>query len=159
MSETRARAIAGLKAGDTFEVRRTFTEADIRAFAEVSRDFNPVHLDRRFTEAKGLRDLVCHGLLVASLITEVGGQIGWLAAGVEFAFRKPVFVGDTVTCRITLVTIDERGRARGDAVYTNQDGVVVLEARLGGVIPGREERRVMQDMVEEGDPTNPLSLS
>src|SRR5260370_36959901 len=75
MSHIRKKAIAGLKPGDSFTVSRTFTEQDMLAFADLSRDYNPVHFDDRFADAKNFRGRICHGLLVASLATEIGGQI------------------------------------------------------------------------------------
>lgn len=156
MSEIRQRAIEGLRPGDTFTLTRTFTEEMTRAFGALSRDYNPVHYDQRFASAKGFADRICHGLLVGSLITEVGGQIGWLATGMEFRFKKPVFFGDTITCRFTFVEVDERGRALGRAVFSNQHGTVVTEATLTGRLPGEPERAILAAMVAEGDPTNGL---
>ncbi len=157
MSEIRRRAIEGLRPGDTFTLSRTFTEELTRAFGELSRDYNPVHYDPRIASAKRLSGLICHGLLVGSLLTEVGGQIGWLATGIDFRFVKPVFFGDTVTCRFTLLEVDERGRARASAVFANQDGTTVVEAILTGRLPGEPERAILAAMVAEGDPTNKLS--
>jgi acyl dehydratase len=154
MPGIRQRTIAGLRPGDTFTLTRTFTEELTRAFGTLARDFNPVHYDRRFAGAKGFPGLICHGLLVGSLLTELGGQMGMLATAMDFRFLRPVFPGDTVTCRLTLTSIDERGRAQGTAAFTNQDGVRVLEASLTGRLPGPEERAVLAAMVAEGDPTN-----
>ena len=154
MTAIRRRAIDGIRPGDTFCLSRTFDEEQTRAFGELSRDYNPVHYDRRFTAAKRLDGLICHGLLVGSLLTEIGGQIGWLATGMDFRFRKPVYFGDTVTCRFTLAEVGERGRARASAVFTNQHGETVLEADLTGRLPGEQERAVLAAMVAEGDPTN-----
>ncbi len=154
MSGIRQRTIEGLRPGDTFTVRRTFTEELTRTFGDLSRDYNPVHYDLRFAAAKGFPGLICHGLLVGSLITEVGGQIGWLATGIDFRFVKPVLVGDTITCRFNLLEVDERGRARGRAVFSNQHGTTVVEAVLTGRLPGDAERALLAAMVAEGDPTN-----
>ncbi len=154
MSAIRQRTIEGLRPGDTFTVRRTFTEELTRTFGALSRDYNPVHYDPRFASAKGFAGLICHGLLVGSLVTEVGGQIGWLATGVDFRFLKPVFFGDTVSCRFTVDEVDERGRAKGRAIFTNQHGTTVVEATLTGRLPGEAEREVLAAMVAEGDPTN-----
>ena len=154
MSDMRKRAIAGLKAGDSFTVARTFTEQDIAAFADVSRDYNPVHFDDRFTGAKNFRGRICHGLLVASMITEIGGQIGWLASGMTFRFKKPVYFGETIQCRLTLTEIDDRNRATAEASFTNQQNEVVIQASVSGIIPDLPERRVMEAMMAEGDPTN-----
>ena len=157
MSHIRRKAIEGLKAGDTFSVSRTFTEQDVTQFAEISRDYNPVHHDERFARVKNFDGHICHGLLVASLITEIGGQIGWLASGMAFKFKKPVYFGETVKCDFTITEIDDKGRAKAEAVFTNECNTIVLEAVITGVLPGLREKQVMKKMLAEGDPTNPLS--
>jgi acyl dehydratase len=149
MSEIRQKTVNGLKAGDTFTVKRKFTKKDTEYFGNITKDYNPVHYDRRFIEAKKLNGLICHGLLVASLITEIGGQIGWLASGMDFRFKKPVYFGDTITCTFTIIEINERGKAKGEAVYRNQEGTVVLEATLKGILPGSKEKQVLQVLMEE----------
>jgi acyl dehydratase len=154
MSEIRNKTIQGLKAGDTFVVSRQFTEADMLAFADLTRDYNPIHFDKRFVGTKNFNDRICHGLLVGSILTEVGGQIGWLASEMNFRFRRPVYFGDTIECTFTIIEIDDRNRARADVVYRNQDGVIVLEAELAGIVPGETEKGVLSVMVAEGDPTN-----
>jgi 3-hydroxybutyryl-CoA dehydratase len=154
MSDMRTRAIAGLKPGDSFSVSRTFTERDTLAFADTSRDYNPVHFDDRFASAKNFRGRICHGLLVASMVTEIGGQIGWLASGMTFRFKRPVYFGDTIECRLTITEIDDRNRAKAEATFTNQQNEGVIEASVTGIIPGLAERRVMEAMMAEGDPTN-----
>ena len=156
MSEIRQKAIAGLKAGDSFTITRTFTEADMIAFAGISRDYNPVHFDDRFSALKNFNDRICHGLLVAAMLTEVGGQMGWLASMMNFRFKTPVYFGDTITCKLTITDIDERNRARALAEYQNEAGVVVLEADLEGIVPAEPEQEVLQAMVQEGDPTNKI---
>jgi 3-hydroxybutyryl-CoA dehydratase len=158
VSEIREKTIAGLKAGDSFVVSRTFTEADTMAFAEMSRDFNPVHFNKRFAEAKNFRGRICHGLLVASLLTEVGGQIGWLASGMNFRFRRPVYFGDTIECCFTIAELDERNRAKADVVFKNQENEVVIEAQVTGIVPGAAEKRILEGMVDDGDPTNGAKL-
>ena len=123
MSHIRKKAIAGLAKGDTFSVSRTFRKQDVLQFAEISRDYNPIHFDPRFSNVKKIDGLICHGLLVASLITE----------------------------------IDDRGRAKAEAVFTNENNMTVLEAVLVGIVPGIQEKQVMQDMLAEGDLTNKIS--
>jgi acyl dehydratase len=156
MSIIREKAISGLNPGDRFVTTRTFTEADMRRFAEISRDYNPVHFDRRFAEAKNFKGRICHGLLVAGLLTEIGGQLGWLASGINLKFRKPVYFGDTVECCLTIREMDERGRTAAEIIFRNQEEEIVLEAHLTGIVPGYEEQQIMRAMTDEGDPTNPL---
>ena len=129
----------------------------MRAFAGLSRDYNPVHLEPRWADAKGFAGTVCHGLLVGSLLTEIGGQIGWLASAMAFRFRQPVYPGDTVTCRLTITELSPQNRARAEAVFVNQQGETVLEGTLDGIVPGEAERELLGRMLAEGDPTNPLA--
>jgi len=156
MSEIRNRTIKGLQIGDTFTVSRRFTEEDVITFADITRDYNAVHFDRRYSGAKKFNACICHGLLVGSMLTEVGGQIGWLASVMNFNFRQPVYFGDIITCRFTITEIDERLRACAQAVYFNQNGDVVLTAELKGILPDAAERRILNAMMAEGDPTNKI---
>jgi len=157
MSDIRKRTIQGLQIGDTFSVSRRFSEEDVKAFADITRDYNPVHFDRRFSGAKNFNARICHGLLVGSILTQVGGQIGWLATVMNFRFKQPVYFDETITCRFTITDIDERRRARAEAVYLDQKGSIVLEAELEGILPDESERRILDAMVAEGDSTNKVT--
>ena len=157
MTKIREKTIHGLAAGDAFSVTRTFTEMDMHLFADITRDYNPVHFDERFAAAKKFNAKICHGLLAASIITEIGGQIGWLATGMDFQFKKPVYFGDTITCCFTISSLDEKNRAIADVVYKNQDGLIVLKATITGILPNEHERDILSRMVADGDPTNGLA--
>jgi acyl dehydratase len=150
MSDIRRRTVAGLGPGDTFTVTRTFGPDEVEAFAALTRDYNPIHFSRPFVQRKGFTSRVCHGLLVGAMITEVGGQIGWLASGMNFRFKKPVFIGDTIPCRFTLTAVGASHRASAEAVFTNQDDQEVMQASLFGVLPDPGERALLQDLLDEG---------
>ena len=157
MPDIRKRTIQGLQIGDTFTVSRRFSEADVKAFADITCDYNPVHFDARYSGAKNFNACICHGLLVGSILTQVGGQIGWLASVMNFRFKRPVYFDETITCRFTIIAIDERRHARAEAVYFNQKGSIVLEAELEGILPDESERKILDAMVAEGDQTNKLT--
>ncbi len=144
MTYIRKKTIEGLKVGDGFSISRTFTEDDVNRFAEITRDYNPVHFDDRFTRVKGYNGRVCHGLLVASMISEIGGQIGWLASEMQFTYKKPVYFGDTIICDFKITDIDEKGRAVAKAEYRNQNGFVVIEGILKGILPDEKAREIMR---------------
>ena len=154
MAGLRERAAEGLQVGDTFRTSRTFTNDDVIRFAGISRDYNPVHFDARFAKAKNLSAPICHGLLAASLITEIGGQIGWLASFMNLRFKGPVYVGETITCNLVITAIGQEGRAKASITITKENGLTVIEAEIGGIMPGIEERKVLSQMLSEGDPTN-----
>jgi len=72
----------------------------------------------------------------------------------NFRFKKPVYFGDTIECSLTITEIDDRNRAKAEAVFKNQQNEVVIEAHLTGIVPGLPERQIMEAMTAEGDPTN-----
>jgi acyl dehydratase len=74
----------------------------------------------------------------------------------EFRFLKPVFFGDTVTCRVTVTEVDSKGRAAAEASMVNQEGQEVVTARITGLVPTGPSREDLSRMLAEGDPTNPL---
>ena len=150
----RERAAEGLEVGDSFRTTRSFTDDDVASFAKISRDYNPIHFDARFAKAWNFSAPICHGLLAASLVTEIGGQIGWLASAMNFRFKGPVYVGETITCNWVITAMDQKGRAKASVMITKDDGVTVIEAEIGGIVPGLEERKVLSQMLSEGDPTN-----
>jgi len=159
MKSPRERAAEGLQAGARFTVIRCFSEDDIRQFAQISRDYNPVHCDTGYAELRGFKAPIAHGLLTASLLTEVGGQIGWLATGMSFNFKRPVYAGEQITCHWLIVDIDERGHAKAEVRIFNAEGITVLEATTCGVLPGTEERERLTQMLFDGDPTNGAARS
>ena len=145
-----------MQRGDAFTVTRTFTEQDAIAFADISRDYNPVHFDDRFAKLIDFRGRICHGLLLASILTEIGGEIGWLASGMNFRFKKPVYFGDSIECCFTVTEIDDRNRAKAEAQFKNQQNEIVIEAYVMGIIPDSAEKRVMQTVMAERDSTKML---
>ena len=156
MSQWRKRAAEGISPGETFSFSREFSREEVSAFGELTRDYNPVHYDEAFAEQKGFGGPIAHGLLAGSMICEIGGQLGWLATGMEFAFKKPVHPGDVITCELTVDSVDANHFARAHARFTNQDGVEVMAATLEGYLPDPASRERLNQMMADGDPTNPL---
>ncbi len=152
----RRNAVNGLKPGDIFVLTRTFSRKETEAFGDLTRDYNPVHYDPRWTDQKGIHGLICHGLLVGGMICEFGGQVGWLASGMEFKFIKPVFFNDTIELQVTLISLDEKGRALAEGKFFNQHGEQVAWTSLKGRLPVQKERDLLSKMMDEGDPTNKL---
>ena len=74
----------------------------------------------------------------------------------EFAFKKPVHPGDVITCELTVDSVDANHFARAHARLTNQDGVEVMAATLEGYLPDPASRERLNQMMADGDPTNPL---
>lgn len=123
--------------GDSYSRSKTFTDDDIKRFADVTGDHNPVHLDEDYAATTMFGRRIAHGMLTASLISAVLANDfpgnGTIYLGQELKFKKPVFINDTITCTVTLTAINaERRILTLETVCTNQDEVVVLtgEARV-----------------------------
>ena len=130
-------AFAELEVGRTFTYQRTFTEGDLSTFCGVTGDYNPYHQDEQFARESWFGERTLPGLLTASMMTHIGGMLGFLATEMSFEYLAAVYPGDTVTCTVTIADKDEeKRRMTGEAEFTNQEGKLVLRARFSG-FPGR----------------------
>jgi acyl dehydratase len=136
MEDHRARlseAFEALERGKQFVYRRTFTDGDVALFCGVTGDLNPYHQDDVFAASTPFGRRIIPGLLTASMLTHLGGMLGFLATEMHFEFRGAVYVGDTITCTLTFVERDEqRRRFRAESTSVNQDGVEVLRGQVSG---------------------------
>ncbi len=126
-----------LAVGDSARLLRTVTLQDIQAFAAVSGDINPAHLNAEYADATMFHGVIAHGMLGAALISALFGTQfpgpGTIYLGQELKFTKPVRIGDTLTVVATVAEKDdEKKRVKMDCLVTNQKGEVVLkgEAKL-----------------------------
>lgn len=130
-------AFQELQVGQTFVFRRTFSEGDVALFCGVTGDYNPYHIDETFASQSWYGRRNIPGLLTGSMLTHIGGMLGFLATDMSFQFLTPVYPGDTVTCTVTFVEKDEaKRRVVGEANFVNQQDVEVLKARFSG-FPGQ----------------------
>lgn len=144
LAECRRQVIeSGLRVGSRAGFARTFQSADIDAFASITGDRNPYHFDAAFAADSRFGRPIAHGLLVASMLTEIGGQWAWLATRMTFDFRAPVYAGDTITLEVTVVSMSDRNFAQAEARWSNQDGQVVLTGSLGGYPPTELQRTLL----------------
>jgi 3-hydroxybutyryl-CoA dehydratase len=136
MQELHGYFIEDIEVGMTGTYGKTVTEADIMAFAGVSGDTNPVHLNEEFAKDTLFKGRIAHGMLAASFLSTVLGTRlpgpGCIYMGQTLNFRAPVKVGDTVHARVTVTEIDrDKRRIKVDTVCSVGDKVVVDgEAKL-----------------------------
>ncbi|UCE37095.1 MAG: MaoC family dehydratase N-terminal domain-containing protein [Thermoplasmata archaeon] len=102
--EIRGRTFDEFEIGEEFTTAsRTITESDVVTFAGLSGDFNPIHMDREFADNSPLKGRVAHGILVASIATGLGNQLG-------------IFEGTTIA--VLSMTINYKGAVKfGDTVH------------------------------------------
>jgi len=118
--------------GDTASISKTITDADIQAFAEVSGDHNPLHLNDAYAAKTRFGRRIAHGMLSASLISAVLANempgVGSVYLSQTLKFVKPVFLGDTVTARVTVIGIrDDKPFITLETVCVNQHDETVLK--------------------------------
>ena len=99
--------------GQTAEYEKQVTDEDVRKFADISGDYNPIHLDDEFAEDSMFGARIAHGILTASHISAVIGYIfpgpGWIYLGQSLQFRAPVKIGDTVRTAVEVTeTVAEK---------------------------------------------------
>jgi 3-hydroxybutyryl-CoA dehydratase len=121
-----------LKVGDTASLTKTITDADIRAFAELSGDRNPIHLDDEYAATTRFGRRIAHGMLAASLISTVLGTelpgIGTVYLSQNSRFLAPVYPGDTVTARVTVKNIrEDKPIVTLETICENQSGELLIK--------------------------------
>ncbi|WP_198341824.1 MaoC family dehydratase [Oceanisphaera avium] len=103
-------AIEEIKVGMTASYSQTITDADVKAFAGVSGDHNPVHLSEEYAKDSRFKDRIAHGLLTASFFSAIFGTKlpgeGCVYAGQNLQFKRPVYLGDTVIAKVTVTAVD-----------------------------------------------------
>jgi acyl dehydratase len=121
-----------LKVGDSAETQKTIADEDVRAFAELTGDRNPVHLDDEYAASTRFGRRIAHGMLGASLISAVlanelpGRGTAYLSQTLRFT--APVFLGDTVTARVTVKSVrEDKPVVTLETVCTNERGERVVE--------------------------------
>jgi 3-hydroxybutyryl-CoA dehydratase len=128
-----------IQVGDRASASRTITEADVNTFAELTGDYNPIHVDEEFAQRTRWGGRIAHGMLVAGLVTqtlsEIGGE-GAVHTSQEVSFRAPVRIGDIVTVTSEVVgKVDDKRRLLVASTWTNQDGVVVVTGKGELLLP------------------------
>jgi len=138
---------SGLLVGNSARITRTFEKEDIDAFGRITGDLNPYHFDAAFAADSRFGRPIAHGLLVAGMLTEIGGQWAWLATAMTFRFLAPVYAGETITLEVTVVSVSEKNFAQAQASWTNQDGKAVLSGSLSGYPPTGDQRKLLASTV------------
>jgi 3-hydroxybutyryl-CoA dehydratase len=95
--------------GDSRSFVKTVTDEDVRLFAQISGDHNPIHLDETYAAQTRFKKRIAHGALLASYISNIiGNEIpghGSIYLSSSLKFRAPTYIGDTVTTVATIAAI------------------------------------------------------
>jgi 3-hydroxybutyryl-CoA dehydratase len=121
-----------LKVGDKDSTSKVITAEVVEKFADVSNDNNPLHLDEAFAKTTIFGKRIAHGMISAGLISAVHGTIipgqGAIYLSQSLKFRRPVFLGDTLTAWAeVLEKNEEKKRVTMKNWVVNQKGENVVE--------------------------------
>ena len=115
---------------------KTISEYDVYSFAGISGDFNSIHINEIEAKRSIFGKRIAHGMIGGALISTVLGMYlpgpGTIYLSQNLQFKKPVYIGDTLTAKVVIEEIAEKGRAR---LYTevknqNEEKVILGEANV-----------------------------
>lgn len=129
-----------IRVGDQATLTRTVTAADVEAFADLTGDRNPVHLDAAFAARTRFGRPIAHGMLCGGLISAVLGTRlpgpGALYLQQTMQFKAPTFVGDTVSVLVTVVAVrEDKPIVTLRTECRNQDGTLLVEGEAVLLVP------------------------
>ena len=139
-TKTQGYYLEDLSVGMSAEATMIVSDEKINTFAELSGDFNPLHLDAEYAATTRFGKRIAHGALSASLISAILGNDlpgpGAIFTELNMRFRKPALIDDEITARAEVAEINEKnGRIKmkvacfvnGKAIIRGEAGVVVMK--------------------------------
>jgi 3-hydroxybutyryl-CoA dehydratase len=120
---------------------RTVRENDLQAFADLSGDDNPIHLNDSYAAGTPFKQRIAHGMLSASYISAVLGSrlpgYGAIYISQTLNFRAPVHIGDVVTATVRVTDLIEAKRRAIFRCACTVGGKIVVEGEAVIMIPSR----------------------
>lgn len=129
-----------IQVGDTAEMSKVISDEDVRTFAQISGDLNPVHLDAEYAATTMFGKRIAHGTLTGALISAVLGMLmpgpGTIYLNQTYNFKAPVYIGDEIRARleVSAYRVDKRITTLKTEVY-NQDDKLVLDGEAVVIAP------------------------
>ncbi|MFQ5438034.1 MAG: MaoC family dehydratase [Paracoccaceae bacterium] len=122
--------VEDLEVGTSASLTKIIGDAEIRAFADLSEDRNPLHLSDDYAKGTLFKGRIAHGMLSAALFSALIGERlpghGTIYLGQSLRFTAPVRPGDEVTATVTVAAVDvARKRVRLDCEARVRDQVVI----------------------------------
>ncbi len=121
-----------MQVGMAAERRRVVSDELVRAYADLTEDFNPLHIDDEIAKRSRFGGRIAHGMLSAGLVSAVLGMdmpgpgALWLTQSIKFT--RPVMIGDTLTTRVEVIELmPNKRRARLATTCRNQSGELTLD--------------------------------
>lgn len=130
-----------LSVGMFAESKMVVDAKKIETFAELSGDFNPIHMDEEFAAASMFGKRIAHGALSASLISAILGNDlpgpGAIFVELNMRFRRPAFIDDEITARAEVAEINEKNGRVKMKVSCSVNGKTIIRGDAGVVVKKR----------------------
>ena len=133
-----------IQVGDTASMSKCISEEDVRTFADISGDRNPVHLDDEFAATTFFKKRIAHGALSGALISAVLGMLmpgpGTIYLSQTLNFKAPVYIDEVITAKleVTAYRADKRITTLKTEVF-NHDNKLVLDGEALVIAPPPKE--------------------
>jgi len=133
MSEPAPIGPLGLRVGQTAECMKTVTDADLRAYADITGDYNPLHFDDSFAARTRFGRRVAQGGIAAGTLNALVAMDlpgpGTVFMSQTLTYRAPAYVGDTLIARVEVVSLKpDKPVCQLKFAVTDQAGRLLLEA-------------------------------
>lgn len=132
-------------------VKEVITDKMVHLFAEMSGDYNPIHLDDAYAKTTIFKQRIAHGMILGAIISRCLNQTmgsGGIYRAQTLTFKNPVFIGDEITFELTITKLHKgRGlgivetvakKANGDIVAKGEATIVMASGVAGGPAPAAE---------------------
>ena len=121
-----------LKIGQSYEMQRRFSEQDVKSFADLSYDTNPIHTDPEYARNSRFGRLIVPGFLTASLFSAIIGTkfpgIGSVYLNQNMIFRNPVFIDQLVKASVSVKELyPEKNRVLLETLCKDENDVILIE--------------------------------
>lgn len=120
--------------GDSASFSKTISETDVYNFAGICGDFNPVHINRVYAEHSMFARRIVHGALLNAFISTVLGMYmpgpGTIYLSQESRFVKPVYIGDTVTAIVTIMSVGKNVTLKTEVFNQGNECVLTGTAKV-----------------------------
>lgn len=128
-------------AGQTCQFEKQVSDEDVKSFAKVTGDYNPLHMDDAYAARTRFKGRIAHGMIGAGIISgglsmHLPGE-GTIYLGQELTFKNPLRIGETLTVHFEVTEIIPKKNfdiAKIKTICTNEAGEIVIDG-TATVIP------------------------
>ena len=131
--------IEEIKIGMSATYTQTITDADVKFFAGLSGDRNPIHMDENYAKKSRFKKRIAHGMICAAFFsalfgTKIPGE-GCVYTRQSLNFKRPIYINDTVEAVVTVISIDLEKRRVVFETICKVNGKVAIDGEAELYIP------------------------